>query len=358
MADYPVRGHWFSIQVLMPVLCLLANACSTSHRIEDRIFTDSPQGTVSLQTVVDASFRTAHPVSVSPPLLTRILQGIQALPDDVTTTMHVFSDDETRFLALLSSNALSKATKSELVNFRVLRGKSSETETIGGTIYIHGRLLHLTLDSRCSNEGQEYSPPQPRELEPPQLVLIPETNQRSSIQAHRDVGTPPLVGTLVIDYKMFGDELDLSSPTAQSRSLQAGPIPCPKADIPSLSPDDGVAALQETQSDSSEEAQTLKEVACEQAIELDALKEEMRVLRHILSEVETRKHNFIKPELPPALHRGIRNTIAGLTINSSCNSVCRPLHSKSPWLLDIFIENKLNTHLLTFNISRVFLKPV
>lgn len=116
--------------------------------------------------------------------------------------------------------------------------------------------------------------------------------------------------------------------------------------------------MQETPSDSLEEVQALKEVLCEQAIELDALKEEMRVLRHMLSEVETRKQNFIKPELAPGLRRRIRDTITGLTVDYSCNSVCRPLHSKNPWLPDILIENKLKTHLFTFNISRVFLKPV
>ena len=148
------------------------------------------------------------------------------------------------------------------------------------------------------------------------------------------------------------------SSTAQSQSRHSGSTPCPKVDIPSLSPNHGVAALQETPSDSSGEVLTFKEVVCEQAMELDTLKQEMGVLRHMLSEIETRKQNVIKPELAPGLRRRIRNRIIGLTLASTCNSVCRPLHSKNPWLPDILIENKLKTHLLTFNISRVFLKPV
>ena len=365
MADYPVKGHWFSIQVLMPVLCLLVVACSTSHRIEDSFFVDGLQGAVSLQNVDDASFRTAHPVSVSPQLLTHILRGAQALPDETSTAMHVFSDDETKFLSPLISAALSQATQKQLVTFRVIRGESTKKEVVDGTIYIRGRLLHLTLTGYQgrphkggSDHEQNYASCRLGEVEPPQLAFIPETDWIPRSDEQRVLIIPPPLGALIIDYTIFSEASGLFSQVAQSQLLHSGSTPCPKVDIPSLSPNHGVAALQETPPDSSGEVLALKEVVCEQAMELDILKQEMHVLRHMLSEIETRKRNVIKPELAPGLRTRIRNRIIGLTLDSTCNSVCRPLHSKNPWLSDIFIENKLKTHLLTFNISRVFLKAV
>lgn len=347
MADHPMRGHWFYVQVFVPVLCLFVSACGTSHRIEDRIFADGPRGTVSLQSVNDALFKTAHPVSVSPQLVTHILRGAQALLDDVATAMHVFSDDETKFLSPLISKALSNATENQFVTFRVLRGKRSKEEAIGGTIYIQGRLLHFALtyyhatpDRRGSGEGQDHASRHPGELEPSQLAFIPETDQRFGLNEQRDLVTPPPLGALVIDYKMFSEELDLPSLTAQSQSLHIGSLPCPQADIPSALRDNGVTALQETPSQSAEEKQVLKELVCEQAIKLDVLKKDMRVLRHILSEIEAKKQNPIKPELLPAPRRRVLNGISNLTADPSCNSICRPLHSQSHWFPNVLKEEK------------------
>ncbi len=313
MADYPARGHWSPIQVFLPVVCVFVSACSTSHRIEDRIFIDGPQGTVSLQSVSDTAFRTTHPVSVSPLLLTHILRGTQALPDDITTAMHVFSDNETRFLAPLISKALTTATENQLVTFRVLRGKSSEKESIGGIIYIHGRLLHLTLtahhpshDGEDSGQGQGRMSRHPGELDRSELVFIPETGLRSNLNEEPHLATRPPLGRLVIDYRMFNDTPDPSLPTAQSQSLHMGSLPCTQADVPSTLGDDSVTALEDTASDGAGETQAFKELLCDQAMEIDALKKDMRVLRHMLSEIEARKKKSIKQEVP---HIPLRRTL-------------------------------------------------
>jgi hypothetical protein len=327
----------------VPVLCFFVSACGTSHRIEDRVFADGSRGAVSLQSVDDALFKAAHPVSVSPQLITHILRGAQALPGDATTAMHVFSDDETRFLSPLISTALSQATEHQLVTFRVLRAKSSEGEAIGGTIYIRGRLLHFALtyyqatpDRRDSGEGQDHVSRHPGEREPSQLAFIPENDRRSSINEQRALVTPPPLGTLVVDYKMFGDELDLPAPTAQSQSLQVGSLPCPQAEIPSALRDNEVTALQEILSRSgAEDTQTLKELVCKQAIELDALKKDMRVLRHMLSEIEARKHKAEKPELLRAPRRRILNGISNLPADPSCNSIFSSLDFQGRWFPDV-----------------------
>ena len=337
-----MRGHWFYVQVFVPVLCLFASGCATSHRIEDRVFADGPRGSVSLQTVDDTLFKTAHPVSVSRQLVTHILRGAQSLPDRATTAMAIFSNDEIRFLSPLISKALSNATGNQLVTFRVLRGRSSEEEAIGGSIYIQGRLLHFSLiyyhanpKKRGSDEEQGSTFRHLRELEPSQLAFIPEADQRSRINEQRDFVTPPPLGTFVIDYKMFSDELDLLSPMAQSQSIYIASLPCPHADMPSPLPDKGDTTLQKTLSDSAEETQALKELVCEQAIQIDALKEDMRALRHILSESDAKKHKTTKPEVLPAPRRRILNGTSDLSADPSCNSFCESLHFQSRWFPDV-----------------------
>lgn len=130
----------------MPVLCLLVGACNTSHRIDDRIVADGPRGSVSIQSVDAASFKTAHPVSVSPQLLSHILLGTQSLSDNVTTRSHVFSDEETSFLSPLISKALSTAINNQLVTFRVLRGKRSRQEALRGDNLHFGTIIAFSPD--------------------------------------------------------------------------------------------------------------------------------------------------------------------------------------------------------------------
>ena len=336
-----MRGYWFYVQVFASVLWLSLSACGTPHRIEDRIVADSPRGTVSLEHVDDARFKGAHPVSASPQLVRHILRGAQALPDDVTAAMRVFSDDEIWFLSPLISKALSTAAENQIVAFRVLRGKSLE-EALGGILYVQGRLLHFTLayyhtspDRRSSGQGQDHAFPHSEELEPSQLAFIPETDQRSSINEQRVLVAPPPLGTLIIDYQMFSAQLDRPSPTARPESPHVGSLPCLQADGPSALRDNRVTALHETPSGSAEETQILKEWVCEQAIELDTLKRDMRMLRHILSEIESRKNKSPKPELLPAQRRRILNRVSSFIGEPSCNSLCGILHYQSRCLPNI-----------------------
>lgn len=341
MPGHPTGKCWLFVQVVMPVLCLLVGACNTSHRIDDRIFADGPRGSVSIRSVDVASLKTAHPVSVSPQLLSHILLGTQSFSGDVTTSSHIFSNEETSFLIPLISKALSTATNNQLVTFRVLRGNSSEQEVLGGTIYISGRLLHLTLTDYdtgpgrdSSGEGQDHASHQTDQLQPAQLAFIPEIDQRSSIDGLRNVVSPPPLGTLVIDYKMFEDELGLHSPVAQSQPPHRDALACSHADISPVLQDRGGTAWQETQAHSTEETQALKELVCEQAIELDALKREMHVLRHTLSEIERRKHKSREPKSFAPLQSSTRNGISTVTADPACNIIFAPLHCQSQSFLD------------------------
>jgi hypothetical protein len=282
---------------------LFAGACSTAQKVEDTIFADGPRGAVSLQSVEDSWFKTAHPVSVSPLMVTHVLRGvqIQALPDDKTTAGRVFSDEDTEYLSPLISTALSKATKSQLVAFRVLRGRGAEHETIGGVLYLQGRLLHLALthyraNSDGSKSGEQLDRPSrhPSGLGPRQLGFVPEAVKRSNLNEQPDLLDPPPLATLVIDYKLLLAELELSSGSVQPQTTH-GPTPDRiRGDASSALSNAGGTASQETPALPKEKTQALQELIREQAIELDALKEDMRTLRRRLSEMETERHNQTK----------------------------------------------------------------
>src|SRR3990167_6110460 len=114
-----------SISVLASVLYLLTSACaSTASEVVEAILVDSPRGAVFLQRVEDRWFQAAHPLSLSPALLTHVFRGVQvqSLQEDKAMAVRVFSDEDAEFLSSLMSTALSKATKGQLVGFRVLHG--------------------------------------------------------------------------------------------------------------------------------------------------------------------------------------------------------------------------------------------
>ncbi|MBS0168173.1 hypothetical protein ACYX34_18005 [Nitrospira sp. CMX1] len=274
------------IPFLLSGLCLFISACATSGTVEDTIFSDGPRGAVLLQHVDDSWFTTAHPVSVSPLLLTHMLRGVQVqpAPDDQTTALRVFSDEEIAFLSPLMSTALSKATKNQLVAFRVAQSTDPGGAMTGGLLFTRGRLLHLWLtyyrapnirtDAGTTLDRQARNP---QGLAPRQLRFVPETAQRSSHNQQPDVIDPPPLATLVIDYTMLATVLNLPSEVAPAQPL-SGDAPLP--------PDHGIPAAQATRTSPSEETRVLKELVEKQAIELDALKEDMRALRRRLSERE------------------------------------------------------------------------
>lgn len=259
--------------ILAAAVCWITTACSTTQRVDDTVFANTPRGAVSLQSVDDSWFMTAHPVSMSPLMLTHVLQGVQVhtASGEQTTAEQLFSDEETAFLSPLISTALSKATKNQLVAFRVTHGSGSDSEMTGGLLFTRGRLLHLWLTHYRANGAGTNSgvtldrqTRNPRRLDQRQLRFSPETAQRSSHNQQPDVVNPPPLATLVIDYPMLAAALNLPAEATPSQPLSGdGPPP---------------SHVQETQ--------TLKDVVKKQAIELDAVKEEMRTLHQRLLEME------------------------------------------------------------------------
>jgi len=295
-------------EILAAVMCLLTAACYSMQKVEDTVFAKTPQGTVSLHSVDDSWFRTAHPVSVSPLILAHVLQGVQVqtAPGEQTTAERVFSDEETALLSPLMSTALSKATKSQLVAFHVTHDSGLGIEMTGGLLFTRGRILHLWLTHYRANGARndlgatlDRQTRNPRGLEPRQLRFVPETVQRSSRIQQPDVIDPPPLATLVIDYTMLATVLNLPSEAPLSQPLHGGVPPSSRADGPSAQPDHSVSASQGAPSSGGGETEALKEVVRKQAIELDALKEDMRVLRNRLSEMDAPSSDMTNPPTVP-----------------------------------------------------------
>lgn len=296
------------VPVLASVVALFLAACSTTPQIEDTIFADGPRGAVLLQRVEDSWFKTAHPVSVSPLLLTHVLRGVQVQPalEDQTTAVRVFSDEEIAFLSPLVSTALSKATKSQLVAFRVTHDSGPGSDMTGGLLFTRGRLLHLWLTHYRANGVRndlgatlDRQARNPRGLTSRQLRFIPETAQRSSHNQQPDVIDPPPLATLVVDYTMLATALNLPSEAAPSQPLHGDAPPRPHAETQSARPDHGRPPSYDALPSRDAETQALKDVVKEQALELDTLKEDMRALRKRLSEMEAPASNRAKPPAAP-----------------------------------------------------------
>lgn len=287
----------FSVPALASALCLFASACAISPKVVDTIFADGPRGAVSLQSVEDSWFKTAHPLFMSPVLLTHVLRGIQVqvMPDDTTTAMRMFSDEDAEFLSPLMSTALSKAMKGQFVVFRVLRGTDAGGEATGGVLYVQGRLLHLALTHYRASIGRgdpgaklDRQSRNPRGLEPGWVSFIPETARRSSLNEQPDLLNPPPLITLVIDYGMLAIGVELSSSVpGQSQSLYSDSSAIMSQGAPpSMQSANGTVMSHEMQVTQAEEMRAIKALAMKQAKDLDALKEDVRALQRRLAEIE------------------------------------------------------------------------
>jgi len=284
-----VNSIRFSIPALAGAVCLLAGACATtSPKLVEAILVDGPRGSVYLQKGgEDSWFKAAHPLYMSPRLLTHMFRGVEvlALPADKTTARRVFSDEDTEFLSPLISTALSKATKGQLVGFRVHHGTESASDSTGGILYVQGRLLHLSLTHYRADTGRREIG---AKLEQRSIGFIPEAARRSSLNEQPDLVNPPPLATVVIDYELLAEGLEPQSASGQSQPLylyqDSGTVT--HQDVQSMLAANNAAISQETQAAQAEEIRSLKELIVKKDSELDALKEGVRALQRRLAEVQ------------------------------------------------------------------------
>lgn len=221
------------------VICLLFTACAftqpfTKSTVKHEVLVDGPRGTVFLQRAEDGWFKTAHPLSLSPAMVTAVLRGVQVMSASTgeVTVGQVFTDEDSEFLSTQISAALSKAAKSQVVGFRVRHGTDAGNETTGGILYVQGRLLHLTFThyrAQQEQSGQAGSSPRlvpnPMGLDTRQLTFIPELAQRTSRNEQPDVIETPPLASLVIDYEELAIASGLQPTPTQSQPVRMGQSP-------------------------------------------------------------------------------------------------------------------------------------
>jgi uncharacterized coiled-coil protein SlyX len=239
---------------------------------------------------------------------------VQALPADKTTARRVFSDEDTEFLSPLISTALSKATKGQLVGFRVHHGTNAGSDTNAGFLYVQGRLLHLSLTHYRADTGRgeigaqpDRQFPNPTGLEPRQIGFLPEAARRSSLNEQPDLVNPPPLATLVIDYELLAKGLEQQSAPGQSQPLYLYPDveAATQQALQSIISANGVATSQETQAAHAEAIRSLKEDVMKKTTEVDALKEEVRALQRRLAETQAEAQQAKKRQSAPPVRKTI-----------------------------------------------------
>ena len=313
----PEKRTRLSAPVLASAVCLLAGACATASDVVEVVIVDSPRGAVFLQRVEDRWFQAAHPLPLSPALITHVFRGVQVqepqrllqpLPAGKATAVRVFSDEDTEFLSPLISTALSKVTTGQLVGFRVLHGTDAGSESTGGFLYAQGRLLHLTLTHYRADAGRLDTGskpgrqlPNPTGLDQRQMLFIPEAARRPSRYEQPDLVNAPPLATLAIDYELLAKLSDPQPAPAQSQPLRPDRTTVTHQGAQPTLPANGAASSKETEAAHSEEIRSIKELVIKKDMELEALKEEVRTLQRRLDEreLETQKPKKRKPAPPP-----------------------------------------------------------
>jgi hypothetical protein len=253
----------------------------------------------------------AHPITLSPGIIARVLRGVhirdnrstlQALFAAQPNLVRAFSDEDANFLAPLISTALAQAAPDQQVGFRIVQtglpsysqkagaalGSSepplslSPKETTAGTLYAHGRSLHLSLTLYRQRPrrpdtigGANRYYPDPTGLDRGDVTFIPEAARRPDTYRQPGFLGQPLVTTLVIDYELLA-----RLPEAQPEALAGtgeGAQPSSQAAGTATKPAEPKPAT-------ADDLQSMKELVIKKDMELEGLKEEMHSLRRQLEQ--------------------------------------------------------------------------
>jgi len=289
------------------------------------IIHESQKGSVYLERASDRSFQAAHPIKLDPSLIARVLHGvrlqerkgtIQTLFASQPGMVRGFSDEDAEFLAPLLSNAFSQAAFDQQVAFRLTYPSTGHSisggvgagvgssdpplgslrpETTSGTVYANGLSLYLTLtqfrhvpERADTINMANRRLPDPTGLDRYHVLFVPEMARRPDSYRQSWLMGEPTLTTLIIDYDLLAKlpatqlEPGLVPPTARP---EAKPLPTEDTQ-PSPSVQRSRVEPAEREASSSEDLQSMKELVIKKDMELEALKEEMRSLRRLLTEQE------------------------------------------------------------------------
>ncbi|MER3423121.1 MAG: hypothetical protein C4293_07705 [Nitrospiraceae bacterium] len=312
---------------------LILGSCASSTR--EIPLHESPEGTVYLERVADRDFQAAHPISLNPTVIARVLSGVmvtdektaaQALFASEVRPVRVFSDDDIAFLAPLIASAFERAEPEQRIGFRIIHvadplSRSSQsgagvgssmpavtgrqTETTSGTLYVHGLSLHLTLTQYRhrpvrpdSISGPNRYYPDSTGLDRRDVLFVPEAARRPDSYQQSGLFSQSNPSTLVIDYQYLAKLGNGHAPANPPVSLSEKPFP-PKEQKASPAP----AASNtdrpiEKASETNEELRSLKDLVIQKDMELEELKKELRSLRRQLAEREAQMESSKRKSKP------------------------------------------------------------
>ncbi len=164
--------------VLLTGITLVLSACATGPDLDLKVH-ESERGSVYVERIPDRSFHAAHPIVLSTDTMARVLRGVIVkdspgvlgkLVAGKPETVRAFGDEDVEYLAPLLVEGLTKAAADQQVGFRVVQSGApiysqstgptvclssvrfpgvcaSEItqESTGGSLYVYGRSLYLTL---------------------------------------------------------------------------------------------------------------------------------------------------------------------------------------------------------------------
>lgn len=285
--------------VLIPTvyfaISLVVTACLSLPKAHVVIHEDL-RGSVYLEAMPDGSSGTAHPISLDPGVIARVLRGIlvqeqqrilQTLVTGQPIPVPAFSDEDTAFLAPHIASALSQATALQQVGLRVARSTGSGTETTGGTLSAHAGSLHFSLTHYRYNPERPSLDSKPgRQLPDPtgagqyRVLFFPQSAQKPSADTPSSLLNKNPHLTVMVDYEALARVPE--SPHALSNSLQESEKHIPKPEQ-AHTPD----VKHELPPATVEELQSMRAVIEKQAKELEALKHEVESLRRHRTEADT-----------------------------------------------------------------------
>lgn len=265
---------------------------------------ESSKGAVFLEPLPDKSQHATHPIKIYSTVIALVLRGvqIQEQPTMVQSLFssepkigRAFSDEDIEFLAPLLTKTLARATSSQQVIFRVIHPTPAGTETTGGTLYVDGPSLYVTLTQyRVKPRNSEIimqprGPPDSTGLDSrevrfiPAAARIPEAEKSSGLRGGL-LGEPRFT-TLAIKYELLENLAD----------RQVEPVPPPAAQVEkaaakeeqgkiALPRDSGSARPAEPGAPNLDELRRVKDLVIKKDLEMEALKDEVRGLRQQLRE--------------------------------------------------------------------------
>jgi len=276
---------------------LLLTGCVSSSKSEMTTL-ENPRRAVYLEQIPDQGLPAAHPISIDPALLARVLRGVQVRSEQTSAQtlvsqkpapVQVFTEEDVQFLAPAIAKALDRATSDQRVAFRLVhpvptmphpegRGAGAGSETTSGMLYAYGLSLYLTLTE------YRHTPERP---DPSTLTVtfVPEAAGRSDREQPGNVPADPLPATLVIDYQLLA-----RIPFRPSQPVQASPegalastMGAPTSPVAAATATAPTGQFVEAQVPG-EDVRALKDLVIKKDMELEALKKELKSVRRQLAE--------------------------------------------------------------------------